>query len=133
MKTTFLRPGLDVHIIKAIHEFIAALKAGNTIADKGLATTKAIELLFLLYGSGSENILQAQPTGDRTRNLMNHACLLMQGDLGEKLKAQEIARRIGMWYENFRKKFFQFSGESPVSYRIGLKIKRRNPSFSPRN
>ncbi|HIZ54837.1 MAG TPA: AraC family transcriptional regulator [Firmicutes bacterium] len=60
---------------------------------------------------------------DVVRAAMAEACSLLGSDLSRNIQPEEIADRLCLGYENFRKQFKKEIGLSPAEYRLKEKIK----------
>lgn len=60
---------------------------------------------------------------DSIKDAINNACRLLSSDLSSTITLEEIAAKVNMSYENFRKQFRKYIGVSPSQYRIDQRIK----------
>ena len=57
-----------------------------------------------------------------TQEWLGRACWLLEADLGNDLPLTDVATRLGLSYESFRKRFQQATGVAPARYRTGKRI-----------
>ncbi|HEX2038034.1 MAG TPA: AraC family transcriptional regulator [Chloroflexota bacterium] len=55
---------------------------------------------------------------------VTRACALLEGEPGRQLPLPQVAQRLGLPYETFRKRFKQLVGTSPARYRADRLIER---------
>lgn len=60
---------------------------------------------------------------DSVKEAMDEACRLLSSEISSKISLEEIAAKVNMSYENFRKQFRKYIGTSPFQYRIEQRIK----------
>jgi len=60
---------------------------------------------------------------DPIKEAMVEACRLLSSDISSRISLEEIAAKVNMSYENFRKQFRKYIGTSPAQYRINQRIK----------
>jgi len=74
------------------------------------------EIIFLAHE------LDARSAGESTLSLIENACKLIDLHIKENITAQEVARRLNVSYESFRKLFKARKGISPHKYIIWKRI-----------
>lgn len=60
---------------------------------------------------------------DSAKEAMAEACRFLSSDISARISLEEIAAKVNMSYENFRKQFRKYIGTSPFQYRIEQRIK----------
>lgn len=60
---------------------------------------------------------------DSIKEAMDEACRLLSSEINCTISLEEIAVKVNMSYENFRKQFRKYCGISPSQYRIDQRIK----------
>ncbi|HHV10279.1 MAG TPA: helix-turn-helix transcriptional regulator [Clostridiales bacterium] len=60
---------------------------------------------------------------DSMKEAMEEACRYLSPEIGSSLSLEDIAARLGMSYENFRKQFRKYTGSSPAQYRTMQRMK----------
>jgi AraC-like DNA-binding protein len=129
-ETTFVNPGLHSDILDMIIGFMDLLRTYSEV-ERGLVFVKAQEILFEFFRRHFLN----QSGGSRSLSDIDAAMIMLEKDLELKVSMPEIAKKLGMSYENFRKSFTQKTGISPMNYRIEARLKKaefllRNPDYS---
>ncbi len=72
------------------------------------------------------NLLQPQiksSTSDSMKDAIEEACRYLSSEIDSSLSLEDIASRIGMSYESFRKQFRKYTGSSPAQYRTRQRMK----------
>ncbi|HEY8499003.1 MAG TPA: AraC family transcriptional regulator, partial [Clostridia bacterium] len=74
------------------------------------------EIIFLAHE------LDAKNAGESTFSLIEHACKLIELNIKENITSRDIARKLNISYESFRKLFKEKKGISPHKYIIRKRI-----------
>jgi AraC-like DNA-binding protein len=96
---------------------LARIKPPGFTVRLGLLAT---EVLALLRWSSRPR----RATLRRMDQVISESQAMLAGDLTEKLSLEEIARRLGVGYSYFRRKFKNQTGLSPKQYRIEIRHHR---------
>lgn len=129
-ETTCLSPGIHPEMLNMINGFIESLRSYSK-TEQGFVLVKSQEILFEFFRLHWLN----QPTGDFSVSRIDAARMMLEKDIEIRLKMPEVAKKLGMSYENFRKSFTQKTGSSPMNYRIEARLKKaelllQNPDYS---
>lgn len=87
-------------------------------SDLPYLSLQAQELLLMILDPSNK----AHGT-DNVKEAMIEACRLLSSEISVAISLEEIAAKINMSYENFRKQFRKYIGTSPSQYRIDQRIK----------
>lgn len=79
-----------------------------------------IEFQILLYYLKSRQ--ERIGKNEETEKKINHACQLLVEDFDKKIIIPDIARKVGLGYELFRKEFRRLVGISPQEFRIRSRV-----------
>jgi AraC-like DNA-binding protein len=77
-----------------------------------------LHLLGLIYASGK---FTSHPEGLMEKRI-NEAKLMILENLNTKISQEAIAKNIGLGYSLYRKKFREFTGVSPSSYQMQMRV-----------
>jgi len=80
---------------------------------------KAQELIVDFYTKAAQN-----NSTEKTSSFTEKACRLLEENLESKISLEKIARKTGMTYETFRKRFKEELNDSPMDYRIKARISK---------
>jgi len=112
-----MRPLLDLADPVRVAQEIADLFAGGRPATDADALTEMASFLGLLTRavvSGAGQSARVDP--------MQRAQALLQSELGQRLEMADVARRVGVPYETFRRRFRVATGEAPKRFRDAARI-----------
>ncbi|MBI4977979.1 MAG: helix-turn-helix transcriptional regulator [Spirochaetes bacterium] len=104
------------HIVRRFDTIIAALKR---VPDSHLAFTMLDMLSFIVDIHASGRVRQS--SGSIRFDL---AAAMLSRDLDTRVELPDIAERLGMNYNTFRKRFHERAGMSPADFRIRKRIER---------
>ena len=112
---TFLRPGISMPFLRLAENYL------DTLSDFGPSDCgcRAYAAFLDLFGALHEaNRYKVDPERKPDWTKIRHARRLLEDSGQEMNHLPMIAEKLGMSYENFRKKFRQYVGVSPNEYRI---------------
>ena len=110
-----LQPGVDQTLID---RFAALRDELQSAGDLGLPTV-FVHLQELIQHI---RVLDYREADSQSRRGLEAACKLLSGDLEGVVSVPDIAAKLGLGYESFRKKFRREMGVSPGEYRIRRRI-----------
>ncbi len=118
---TLLLPGVDSRLIAIARDYIDALRRAEDAAARARAYG-----LFLDFFSTAEEIARRTETAEYSEEerRMVRAREMLGANFEQELSPREAARRLGMGYESFRKKFARHVGSSPHDYRIRKRLEK---------
>lgn len=111
------RPLLELDDAGRVAERIVALLGGGRPATEPGALTEMAAFLELLTGVVATGSGQAGSV-----DAMQRAQAILQSELGRRLAMPEVARRVGVPYETFRRRFRTASGSTPKRFRDDARI-----------
>lgn len=115
---TYFQPGLNADLLVKIRQNLDMLKYGTPLEiGDAVVTIEKILLLLLRVGKSSASVRTAGET------MLQRARILLDDAVEKRMPMTEVAKKIGMGYESFRKVFRRKSGLSPHEYCIGQRIK----------
>ncbi|MGC6176876.1 helix-turn-helix domain-containing protein [Lacrimispora sp. 38-1] len=90
----------------------------SNVNDLPYLSLQAQELLLNILISDSKTHGE-----DPIKVAMDEACRLLSSEISSVISLKEVATKINMSYENFRKQFRKYIGTSPAQYRIAQRMK----------
>ncbi len=127
-RITYLKPGLNMETLKKLRDFTEGLEDGIS-CGMGDAFLKAQEILLDFYRLGAMTE-SANASPNRVDSSIDYARKLLEKNLDSKIAMPEVAAKLGMGYETFRKTFADAAGMSPMNCRINAKLKRARTLLS---
>ncbi len=110
-RRTVLRPGLDTELLERCDRLLDDLRRAPQ-RELPLIVARMHELLVTVQR------LDMRPEADDGQHLIDRACEALARDPGRRLDMEELAGRLGLSYERFRKVFRHKVGVSPGEFRI---------------
>lgn len=100
-----------------LSRLLICMKEAN---DKELPylSMQAQDLLLTIFTPSNSSYVRIS-----VKEAMDEACRLLSSEISSKISLEEIAAKVNMSYENFRKQFRKYIGTSPFQYRIEQRIK----------
>lgn len=117
--TTYLNPGISEDLVVLADEYIRSLESAETSPGRLDAFASFLQLMSAMLRLDNDN---RSPGCSTTRHQMNQARNILSGQFDKKLMMESVARRLGMSYEAFRKRFTQTYGCSPNEFRIRRRL-----------
>lgn len=114
-RQTVLHPGLDPSLLAKCEHLLVDLQQ-TPQRGLGMRVAQMHELVAEIYR------LDLGPGASPAQNLIDEACEALGRDPGHKIDMGDLAQRLGLSYERFRKIFRQHVGVSPGEYRIRQRI-----------
>lgn len=115
--TPVIHSQYDENTLQQFSRFLHQLKtAGDT--ELPFLSLKAQEIVLSIANRPAKTF-----PADSVRGAIEEACRLLSGDIHRAVSLEEVAAALHMSYENFRKKFREYAGVSPLQYRIEQKMK----------
>lgn len=118
---TLLNPGLSVRLLELASQYVEVLPRADAGEGRNLAFRRFLEF-YALARELSRRQGNPEPTPDET--LVETACMILGGHFEQTLSMNDVARKRGMGYETFRKKFVRLTGVSPNEYRIRKRLEK---------
>lgn len=119
-----LDPARPIHHLEPIHEWLSKLEAvlgaprRTGFAPPLLEVCRLQQILAdIVCGTGPAGAADDWKWAAR-------ACALLEADLDRALDVRDLASRMGMGYESFRKRFTRVVGQPPAQYRCARLIDR---------
>ena len=103
--------------IQRLSRLLSLLKAADD-NELPYLSLEAQDLLLTLLISTNKN-----HDADSLKESMEEACRILSSEISQTISLEEVAARINMSYENFRKQFRIYAGFSPFQYRIDQRMK----------
>jgi len=114
-RRTILHPGLDAELLERCDRLLRELRAVPQ-RELPLIVARMHEWLVTVQR------LDLRPEADDGQRLIDRACEALSRDPGRRLDMDELAGRLGLSYERFRKVFRQKVGVSPGEFRIRRRL-----------
>lgn len=116
---TYLTPGISQELIELGDNYIDSLNSADTPIGRLEAYNAFIQffatVLRLHQDHGQADLMVL-------KSKLNRARLILSDHLDQPLKMEVVARKLGMSYETFRKRFTQHCGLTPNEYRIRRRL-----------
>ena len=107
-----LYPGLNMAIFDTLNNFMHSLSKAEDI-ELPMLLTEAQRIILTTYRMHNENI-----TKNENMEIIKQACQIINQDQFSRISAREVAGKIGIGYEKFRKLFKSKVGISPSEFTI---------------
>lgn len=116
------KPVLHIGLNESIVKLYREIQDNIQHAQKGSQQLLSGILLHLI---GLANFYdQHKMTENREKQKVQEACILMQENINQKIKPEDIAKKLYMSYSSFRKIFKYQTGISPLQYMLQLKLEK---------
>ncbi|MEM9157631.1 MAG: AraC family transcriptional regulator [Verrucomicrobiota bacterium] len=116
MEPSVFDAGIDLGFVKRLLSFVGMFRNSSD----GETRSVLMDTIPLIIDSFRREALLDRDTGETS--LIDRACEMLSGNLGEKLKLEEVAQELGLSYESFRKKFREYKDISPAQFRIQKRL-----------
>jgi AraC-like DNA-binding protein len=119
------RPVLHLEPIDAWSQKLGFLFLSQPAAAEPNSEAARVSAVCRLISALTEAVTEngaAACTEPVTQEWLGRACWMLEADLGNALRLTEVAARLGLSYESFRKRFQQATGVAPARYRTAKRI-----------
>lgn len=122
-KVFFLNPGLSIELLDKVKRYLDSFASGERGAGY---VYKAFLSLFLAFREAADHV-QAPSHSD---SVYHQAKIALSSNLDKRLSMPDVAAKMGLGYESFRKKFTELTGHSPQKYRILQRLNQADTLLS---
>ena len=109
-----LRPEAPIYHLEPVEYWLRRLE--EIVAPNLSALERLCRLQTVLASVLAD--FQRDPASAREEEWLARACALLDADIGGELYVENVARRLGLSPETFRKKFARLAGAPPWRYRM---------------
>ncbi len=109
--------GVDAVIIDGFRHLAARARLSESLAPGRALLLEAVAWVNDLYDRARRNRVL-----DPWEKAIEDACLLLEHNLDERIRAEAIAEQLGVSYAAFRKRFKDATGHAPADYRIRRRL-----------
>jgi AraC-like DNA-binding protein len=120
--------GVDPVILQSYRHLVKRIREPEARVPARLLLVEVIAFVNDLYLRARRN--RVLPFWER---VVEDACQLLEQNLDERMHAETVARRLGVTYAAFRKRFKAATGFSPVEYRIRRRLESAQHSLMVRS
>lgn len=110
--------GMNEQIVKMFREMQDCAKSQLAGFQQVLCGT-LLHIIGLIYFISQNQVFEAKDT-----QRIQEACVLMQENIYNKVKPENIAQSLNMSYSSFRKLFKHYTGLAPHQYMLQLKLEK---------
>ncbi len=120
-QVTCLSPGMSSALLQTARRYVELLQQADCPEERGRAYGCFLDFYCLARKLSSR---RGEDIPSPEEILFIRACEMLGQDFDRKVSMRQIARRLGVGYETFRRKFVRRSGCSPMEYRIRKRLEK---------
>jgi AraC-like DNA-binding protein len=116
--------GTDAVVLESFRHLVKRVSMPEAQVPSRIKLLEAIAFIGELYDRARRNRVLG-----RWERIVEDACLLLDHNLDERFRAEELSAQLGVTYAAFRKHFRDITGYSPIDYRIRRRLESAQQSL----